>query len=379
MFDGEYKSDLFYHECQAWLNKVLETPQKMYHYTSVEVLQNIIQGKCMYATHINFMNDWEEYQLGYRLLTKEIKNAIEKHRADFEKTIGVDNLETILGYFSDECLNVMTYNQIKQMDKFQEFRTLTIPEVYTISFCKDKDLLSQWAIYAKESGVAIEFDFSDFVFCDASLDESEEGKYDKEDWQTIKYFRNNRPHVIKYNDHDILDKLQEQIIEVVRMIMNPQFAISEEIVRPVTLLRRMTELYSIVPYCKLDKFMAESEVRVAFMRLENWVIKKGESKGGMYQTKVFYRTANRVLKPYLKIGWEAQEQGTYPIKRIIVGPGENQEAVFRGLIHFIENQNNDVIPNAEGKIPFSEPVVNESYMTCKGIIIQKSNIPYIFK
>ncbi len=379
MFDRKYKSDLFYHQCQAWLNKILETPQKMYHYTSVEVLQNIIQGNCMYATHINFMNDWEEYQMGYNVLTKEIRRVIGNYRADFEKTIGTDNLEAILGYFSDDCLNVMTYSQIKQIDKFREFRALTIPEVYSISFCKEKDLLSQWAIYAKESGVAIEFDFTDFVFCDASLDESEMGEYDNEDWQTIKYFRNNRPHIVKYNDKDILDKLQEQITEVVRMVKNPQFASSEEIVRPVTLLRRMTELYSIVPYCKLDKFMAESEIRVAFMRLENWIIKKEESKGGMHKTKVFYRTANKVLKPYLKIGWEAQKQDIYPIKKVIVGPGENQEAVFRGLIHFIENQDKDVIPNAKGKIPFSEPVVGDSYMTCKGIIIQKSNIPYIFR
>lgn len=379
MFDEKYKSDLFYHECQAWLNEILEIPQKMYHYTSVEVLQNIIQGRCMYATHINFMNDWEEYQLGYRILTKEIKKAIESYRTDFEKTIGSENLEAILGYFNDECLDVMTYSQIKQMDKFKEFRTLTIPEVYSVSFCKEKDLLSQWVIYAKESGVAIEFDFSDFVFCDASLDEREMSEYDKEDWQTIKYFRNNRPHIIKYNEQDILDKLNEQIIEVVRMIKNPQFATSEEIVRPVTLLRRMTELYSIVPYCKLDKFMAESEIRVAFMRLENWVKKGGEGKGSMYQTEVFYRTANKVLKPYLKIGWEARKQGIYPIKRVIVGPGENQEAVFRGLIHFIENQNKNVIPNVKGKMPFSEPIVGDSYMTCKGIIIQKSNIPYIFR
>ena len=105
MFNGKYKSELFYHECQSWLNEILETPQKMYHYTSVEVLQSIIQGKCMYATHINFMNDWEEYRLGYRVLTKEIKKAIERYRVDFEKTIGADNLEKILFYFIDECLN----------------------------------------------------------------------------------------------------------------------------------------------------------------------------------------------------------------------------------------------------------------------------------
>lgn len=379
MFDRKWKSELFYHECQEWLNSILETPQKMYHYTSVEVLKSIIQGKCMYATHISFMNDWEEYRVGYRILTKEIKNSIEKYRNDFESIIGAGNLDTILSYFSDECLNIMTYSQIYQMEKFKDFRALTMPEVYTISFCKEKDLLSQWAIYAKESGVAIEFDFSDFVFCDASLKDAEESVYNKEDWQTIKYYRNNRPHTINYSNQEMLDKLQEQVREVVRMIKNPKFASNEEIARPVTLLRRMTELYSIVPYCKLDKFKAENEIRAAFMRLEDWVTKVGEKEGNSYKTKVFYRTANNVLKPYLKIGWEAQKTGAYPIKKILIGPGENQEAVFKGVIHFIENQDTEVIPDYKGKVPFSEPMVDNSYMTCKGIIIQKSNIPYIFK
>lgn len=378
MFDKKYKSDLFYHECQEWLNDILETPQKIYHYTNVDVLKNIIQGKSMYATHINFMNDWEEYQLGYRLLTKEIKASIENERKIFESIIGANNLNTILNYISDECLNVKTYSLINQMDKFKEFRSFTIPEVYTISFCKEKDLLSQWVIYAKESGVAIEFDFTDFIFCDASLEDKED-EYEKDDWQTIKYYRNNHPHTINYSNQAMLDMLQEQMTEVVRSIIDPQFASTEEIVRPVTLLRKMVALYNIVPYCKLDKFKAENEVRAAFMRLENWVQKKGETKGSMHKTKVFYRTANNVLKPYLKVGWEAQKPDIYPIKKIIIGPGENQEAVFKGVIHFIENQDAETIPDIRGKIPFSEPIVNESYMTCKGIIIQKSNIPYIFR
>ena len=377
MFDEKCRTDLFYHQCQRWLNDVLETPQKMYHYTSVEVLRNIVQEKCMYATHINFMNDWEEYKSGYHILTKEIKKSIETYRDDFEAIIGKDNLNTVLSYFRDECLNITTYSQINQMDKFREFREFTIPEVYTISFCKEKDLLSQWIIYAKESGVAIEFDFSDFVFSDATLKDEDKEDYDQQDWQTIKYYRYNRPHTINYSNQEMQDKLQEQIREVVRMIKNPQFASSDKMVRPITLLRRMATLYSIVPYCKLDKFKAENEIRVAFMRLEDFIEKNGVFE--TYKTKVFYRTANQVLKPYLKIGWETKREGIYPIKKIIVGPGENQEAVFRGIIHFIENQDADIIPDYKGKTPFSESMVDNSYLTCKGIIIQKSNIPYIFK
>ena len=375
MFKDTYRSHLFYHECQEWLNTVLETPQKMYHYTSVEVLKSIIEGKCLYATHINFMNDWEEYQLGYRILTKEIKSAIENNRIDFEHCIGKENLDTILDFLNDECLNVTSYSQIRQPGKFKEFRKLMMPEVYAISFCKEKDLLSQWAIYAKESGVAIEFDFSNMIFFDASLSDEKEKEYTDEEWQSVKYYRYNQPHTINYSNQDLIDKMKEQIVEVIRMIKDPKFASNEAIVRPVTVLRKIAELYTIVPYCKLDKFKAENEVRAAFMCLENWI----QAKGEMHKTKVFYRTANKVLKPYLKIGWESQKEATYPIKRIIVGPGENQEAVFRGLIHFIENQNENCIPNCNGQVPFTEPMVEGSYKTCQGIIIQKSNIPYIFK
>lgn len=378
MFDQFYRETLFYHQCQKNLNSILETPKIMYHYTSAEVLKSIIEGKCMYATHINFMNDWEEYKVGYETLTREIKCAVERHRADFEEKIGTRNLEIILEYFGEKCLDVTTYNSMSHRKKFEEYRACAMPEVYTISFCKEKDLLSQWAIYAKESGVAIEFDFTDFVFCDASLDEAEREKYTDSQWQEIKYYRNNHPHTISYSNQEMIEKLQQQIIEVVRLIKDPDFGADETIRRPTTLVRKIAELYSIVPYCKLDKFEAESEIRAAFMRLGYRIDKVEDREAYNYQTSVFYRTANHVLKPFLKIGWESKIPKLYPIKRIIVGPGNNQEVVFRGLIHFIENQKEDVIPNYKDWEAFSRPMVNETYMTCKGIIIEKSNIPYIF-
>lgn len=376
MFKKTYKSELFYHQCQERLNSILESPQQMYHYTNIEALKSIIEGRCMYATHINFMNDWEEYEMGYQVLTNKIKVAIENYRKDFEDKIGVANLAEIEKYFCNECLNVTTYSMIEQRSKFREFRACTIPEVYTISFCKEKDLLSQWAIYAKETGVAIEFDFSNFVFTDATLAEKDEEYYKEDDWQEIKYYRYNKPHTINYSNQEMDEMLHDQITEVVRLIKDPDFAKDELIRRPVLLVRKMTELYSIVPYCKLDKFKAESEIRVAFMRIEDWLKCENNKQEGIHKTKVFYRTANHVLKPFLRIGWEAMIPNEYPIKKIIIGPGKNQEVVFRGLIHFIENQDNSIIPNKD--IPFTKPMVNGSYLTCKGITIQKSNIPYIF-
>lgn len=35
------------------------------------------------------------------------------------------------------------------------------PKIYSISFSRERDLLSQWSMYAKESGVSIRMDFSE--------------------------------------------------------------------------------------------------------------------------------------------------------------------------------------------------------------------------
>ena len=378
MYNEKYRTHLFYHESQKWLNTVLDIPQTMYHYTSVEVLKSIIEKQCMYATHINFLNDWEEYQMGYKILTEQIKESIEKYRDDFDNIIGKEHLNLVLSYFNDECLNVTTYNTINQLKKYREFREMIKPEVYSISFCKEKDLLSQWAIYAKESGVAIEFDFTDVVFTDASLEKTEKEKYPSKNWQEMKYFRYNRPHSMNYSNQELLELLHGEITEIVRTIKSPNWMTNNEIYRPTMLFRKLTALYNLVPYCKMDKFRAENEVRIAFMCLEDYFKKKEDNEDKIHKTKVSYRVANSVTKPYLKIGWEALKPNIYPIKKIIVGPGKNQEAVFRGIIHFVENQDEEIIPNQLGKMPFSEPMVEECYKTCKGILIQKSNIPYIF-
>lgn len=373
-----YDEDIFYHQTQKRLNDILPEEEKMYHYTSVSVLQQIVQNKCLFATHINFMNDWQEYTVGYERLTAAIKKAIEENEDSLSNLEKADK-KYLFDILYDRCLDVTSYNVMNRMHGNMEYRECMMPEVFSVSFCAQGDLLNQWSMYAKESGVAIEFNFKNFVMCDSGL--KNESDYGKEDWQQIKYYRYNRPHKVSYDAKNMQKTIEYQINEVIRELSNPAFVDRYPTVKPTSyLIQEIAKLYSLAPFFKVDNFKGEEETRLAFMRL-NKVITFKDGKYGEFQTELFHREANHVLKPYIKIGWEpksAEFQNTYPIKRIIVGPGSNQEAVFQGIIHFLENQGRDVVPCEDGCRSFSEPLVNNIYKTGNGIYIQKSEVPFIF-
>lgn len=85
----------------------------LYHYTSLANFWNIIRSDHMYARHVRFSNDSEEYK------------------------IGEDIIRSLLD--ANEKIQPMEY--------------------YMICFCEEPDLLSQWREYAKD-GVSLKFDFS---------------------------------------------------------------------------------------------------------------------------------------------------------------------------------------------------------------------------
>lgn len=373
-----YDEDIFYHQTQKRLNDILSGEERMYHYTSVSALQQIIQNKCLFATHINFLNDWQEYAVGYEKLTAAIKKAISENAASLNN-LQDTNKKYLFDILYDRCLDMTSYYVMNEMHGNMEYRECMMPEVFTVSFCAQGDLLNQWSMYAKESGVAIEFNFKNFVMCDASL--KNEKDYGKEDWQQIKYFRYNRPHRVSYDAQRMQKTIEDEINEVIRELANSGFMDRYPTARPKSyLIQEIAKLYSLAPFFKVDNFKGEDEIRLAFMRL-NKVIAVKDGEYGEFQTELFYREANHVLKPYIKIGWEPKAvefQNTYPIKRIIVGPGSNQDAVFRGIIHFLENQGKDIIPCEDGRRHFSEPLVNNIYKTGNGIYIQKSGVPFIF-
>ena len=100
----------------------------LYYYTKVETMRYILCDANIFATNIRYMNDSEEYANGLKELRKIYESHSEGIRIPFEKIT-------------------------EELEK-------DIP-IYSISFSAARDLLSQWSMYAGESGVSIKMQFEE--------------------------------------------------------------------------------------------------------------------------------------------------------------------------------------------------------------------------
>jgi hypothetical protein len=206
--------------------------------------------------------------------------------------------------------------------------------IYTISFCKDADDLGQWDRYAGECGVAIEIDFS-YLADHACL----AIRSNTDNLDDPKYVRiNTIPFNIAYSE--------EQINLLVRAFIKQMeiFDVSNEDPSNDANFLLKTTVNLLASHIKDKRYHHEQEVRICFYP------HRASARGGQYyNSELIYTTNNHCLIPHvpvycfkndparpyrteldpaLKSGW--------PIKKIIVGPGGNQDSAFESLIHRLE-------------------------------------------
>ena len=119
--------------------------ERMYYYTSTDTMCKILQKGDMFATNLNYMNDAQEYVNGL----KEIRTLCLDE--ELVRKVYSENADEMNARMIEMLRNEMTEEKLHE---YMETNTR-----YSISFCKDRDLLSQWTTYARESGVSIEMAF----------------------------------------------------------------------------------------------------------------------------------------------------------------------------------------------------------------------------
>lgn len=119
-----WASKLFLKIYEEWLGKS-DDSLEMYHYTSTEVMDKILGNATFRASNIFYLNDASEYWEGVKFLSEH------------KKSIGIDS--AMLADMGKEDGQVSA-------------------GLYTVSFSQDQDSLHQWITYAKESGVALKLD-----------------------------------------------------------------------------------------------------------------------------------------------------------------------------------------------------------------------------
>lgn len=269
---------------------------ELYYYTSTETMRYILEKGDIYATNIRYMNDSEEYTSGLTALcnlTNDQKVFHDWCQKRTRKDISIDDIK-----------RVFTYKNLEENKRDMEY--------YSISFCEMNDLLSQWAIYAKESGVSIKMDFTKkFYSFSAESTEAKEGTKEKERarWrlfpQKVFYFTYNPTQSCgtEYQDtaYEVLDRLFDS--------MDPVEGISENWKYVSTFIKR-------------HDFYQEAEQRLVF-----------RPNLPPFPPKIQYRMDKKVLKPYIDLECE----NGWPVSEIMVGPGFNQQVVYDSVVHFLEH------------------------------------------
>ena len=89
--------------------------------------------------------------------------------------------------------------------------------------------------------------------------------------------------------------------------------------------------------------------------------------------KVSYRPrGNEYIIPYLKIKIKSKDNTQYPIKSLTVGPGQNQELIFKSLIMFVQSNFSEM----QSDIKLLNDEEGCYCIEVNGIKIRRSRIPF---
>lgn len=356
----------------------------LYYYTTAETMKYILTQGDIFATHISYMNDSEEYVNGLRELREFFAGQAQ----------GKEEPADILD------------------DSVYEGALKEIPQIYSISFSKEADLLSQWYMYARESGVRLGLLFPEkeqnFVIKKKYGNEKKPEKPVKSVLRDVHYFTRMGMPCQEYQ------REKKSIDRVISEYANEIGVNREDDANEIRLWKE------VAPYIKNYEFRQEREVRLIF----NAVTDDGNAVNKDHVDLIEYRNANGVLIPYIDV---YREEG-WPVVEILVGPGRNQARVFSSICHFVDhcklevpqidrkenmrrfidgmssyqvardridtyrNRIEQTVENGQGILTYKGQIydilkaavgherdyLDRNYYSDCGIIVRKSNAPYVF-
>lgn len=247
----------------------------------------------MRASHIRFLNDSKEYFDGLKWLQRLLN----------EEKISPDSL-------SDD--------------------------IYSISFCGNEDLLSQWKWYGKNCGIAITFDMSNIKY---KYYDVEAGLPDAD--------THTKPLPVKYSDGEKRAYFEEIDSQCRELHLNQKS------------MSFRSNLF--IPFCKDEGFVEEKESRLIFYNVDG-------TSSGIKPFDIRYIPSGNALKPTLDVNFCAIDGSRGIIKRLTVGPGQDQDLIYHSLIHIMGG----ALPSSES----SKLEKTNSALVLNGVEIRKSRIPF---
>lgn len=304
-----------------------------YHYTDINGFMGIMQNRELWATNTKFLNDKNEciecLHLGQET-TREYSEACTDDSKQYLK-----------------CFHKVIQDRINQGSN---------QNIYSISFCREGDLLSQWRGYGQKGGIAIGFNLVNgtmehkgkkvaacYNFVDRYHYETvSEEKREKDDFGgsdgefMIKLWK-----VIydKKEKEKILNDLIDIGIQTVRQgFLRGMY--EEELVRNI-----MYSIDYLLPIFKNEGFEEEKEVR--------YIWRDDGTR------KIYFREKNGIIIPYIKCmirDCDCRELEVFPVKDIVIGPQPKQKEVIDGVKMFLQHNGYEYLVDKvrPSEIPYRE-------------------------
>lgn len=312
--------------------RIVSDIKPQYHYTDINGFMGIMENQELWATNTRFLNDENECIEGLILAEKITKECLEAC------------IEEDKSYY--ESFQKVIRDRIDNGSN-QNF--------YSISFCEDGDLLSQWRGYGKRGGISIGFDLTYYKT-------EHDGKC-----ITGVYNFMDRHHYEKASaekkvaddfsaeDGEFMVKLRKVIYDESeqRSILNDFIDIGISAVRLGNLVRDEEQLVKnilasldwILPTFKNKGFEEEKEVR--------YIWKEDGTR------KIYFRERNGTIVPYIKCmlrDWKYKKLENFPVKDIVVGPQAKQKEVIDGIKYFLQCNGYEYLVDKvrASKIPYRE-------------------------
>lgn len=283
---------------QVVLNSVLsKTPpaHPLYHYTTQLGLLGIVQGKDIWATHHQCLNDRQEYLHAKELVRGEIEKRLTTAKPN-ERPV-LEGMLSALDLPGNEDVNL-----------------------YVASFSEESDSLSQWRAYgAATSGFALGFRCNRLVLPDG--------------------FNLVRCVYDPPKQYKIVGAIVSEVLK--RSLPPALFSVASVHLRLV--------LHTLALTLKHPKFEEEKEWRIISPVLMDFApafpIKVKE------ETKLAFRLGKSVLTPYRSIPLK-DDKSNFPLIEIVVGPNPSPQQAHRSVQSLLNSEGLKAVAMRDSDVPY---------------------------
>jgi hypothetical protein len=283
------------------LGSSLLTDDKIYHYTNLESLKNILETKSLWATNCEYLNDLLELET----FKKEFDQIFDSNDASIRKYV-----ETII------------------TDNLVKLKKLT----YIISFASDNDSIAMWRYYGK-NGIVLEFDTSVMT----NIAERNSIVIINKNSKNIKLSSSN---IFGYAIYDnlVIKDLFDFLFKTARNEYQAASNDKKENVSFENQYETTMALYRVYFFKKDTNFRFEKEFRMVFTVNE-------EDVGKIEK----FRIKNNMYIPYIDIKFE--KNGYLPLKSITINPEQQDQMYEDGLKRLLLSYNYNIpIYHSKSKI-----------------------------